>query len=233
MSPQTTACRTITGNPANNPRHLPLPNSRSFAASNPPRKPVSHPRLILREEARDSTCQHWSFSKLLPEVTISNQGLCPCLPGCLKCLSALSSSIESTPSAASGHRRLSWLDALVKRWPFSTLLLLIFVSNVFGSVFNIGYNRELIINRLMNEQQQAVFHNVAFPLYNMIVYPIGLGDYGMASSAGCSQLSDDAPRPIVHATLDRVGPTTAGQLAVLPGLSQLALLASGHWLFFL
>ena len=84
------------------------------------------------------------------------------------------SSADLTAST-SVRRCLAWLDALVRRWPFAAVLLLIFGSNAFGSVFNIGYNRELIVNRLLDETQQAVFHDIAFPLYNLIVYPIGLG----------------------------------------------------------
>jgi adenylate cyclase len=67
------------------------------------------------------------------------------------------------------------IDALVQRFPFVTLFLLVFVSNIAGSVFNIGYNSQLIVGRHMDPDQQAVFQNVALPIYNAIVYPLGIG----------------------------------------------------------
>jgi adenylate cyclase len=67
------------------------------------------------------------------------------------------------------------LDWLAGRVPFVTLFIVIFLSNAVGSVFNIGYNTGLIVKYHLDPRQQQVFHDVALPLYNAIVYPIGIG----------------------------------------------------------
>jgi adenylate cyclase len=72
-------------------------------------------------------------------------------------------------------RPRAWLDAFVQRWPFVALFLVILLSNAFGSIFNSGYNMLLIVNRLMDDQQRAAFRQVAFPIYNGVAYPLGIG----------------------------------------------------------
>jgi adenylate cyclase len=68
-----------------------------------------------------------------------------------------------------------WLRAAADRYPFVLLFLVILGSNLVGSFFNSAYNTDLILKRCMDERQRAAFWNVAFPLYNAVVYPIGIG----------------------------------------------------------
>ena len=82
---------------------------------------------------------------------------------------------DSTGPLAAGRRRGGWLDAIVQRWPFVALFLLVLVSNAFGSFFSSGYNQLLIVNRLMDEAQVRAFWRVAFPVYNAIAYTLGIG----------------------------------------------------------
>lgn len=58
--------------------------------------------------------------------------------------------------------------------PFISLFLLVALSNVAGSVFNILYNRQLIVERFLDEDQRWVFFNIAVPAYNLLAYPAGL-----------------------------------------------------------
>src|SRR5207249_3949364 len=51
---------------------------------------------------------------------------------------------------------------------------LIFLSNGMGSLFNIAYNNLLIAEHYMNAQQREVFASTAIPLYNCVVYPLGI-----------------------------------------------------------
>ena len=74
------------------------------------------------------------------------------------------------PSGRVSHR----LDAAVQRWPFVAVFLVIFASNAIGSIFNIDYNRELIVERLLDPGQQRVFTNIAFPIYNVLAYTLGV-----------------------------------------------------------
>ncbi|MCI0684783.1 MAG: HAMP domain-containing protein [Gemmataceae bacterium] len=72
-------------------------------------------------------------------------------------------------------RRRVPFDGFARRRPFIYWFVVVVVSNLAGSVFNIVYNIELIVNRLMDDRQQAVFNNLALPLYNLIAYPVCLG----------------------------------------------------------
>jgi adenylate cyclase len=83
--------------------------------------------------------------------------------------------VEPTTLPRPSGRPSAWLESLVQRWPFVALFLVILLSNAFGSVFNSGYNLLLIVNRLMDNQQRAAFRHVAFPAYNAVAYPVGLG----------------------------------------------------------
>src|SRR5690349_4286421 len=58
--------------------------------------------------------------------------------------------------------------------PYISFFLIVFVSNAFGSAFNIVYNVELIVNRYLDERQAIIFHQIALPIYNLIAYPLGL-----------------------------------------------------------
>jgi adenylate cyclase len=70
---------------------------------------------------------------------------------------------------------LRGLDPLVARMPFVMLFLVIFLSNAVGSYFNISYNLELIVAHHLDAAQKDVFKHVALPLYNAVVYPVGIG----------------------------------------------------------
>lgn len=87
--------------------------------------------------------------------------------------------MTSTAAAEPAHvlrpRRRVLGDRFARRQPFIYWFLLVVFSNLAGSVFNIVYNLELIVNRLMDERQQAVFHNIALPFYNVVAYPVCLG----------------------------------------------------------
>ena len=83
--------------------------------------------------------------------------------------------VNSTPTNPSGGRWSRRFDAAVQRWPFVAVFLVIFASNIVGSVFNIDYNRQLIVERLMDAGQQHVFSNIAFPVYNALAYTLGIG----------------------------------------------------------
>jgi len=83
-------------------------------------------------------------------------------------------SLRQSPGRfAAAIRPVAWADAVARRFPIAGVLICIFFSNILGSVFNIGYNTELIVNRLMDPDQKWVFAKVAFPFYNLVVYPVG------------------------------------------------------------
>src|SRR5687768_17434448 len=74
-----------------------------------------------------------------------------------------------------GARR--WKGFFLKRWrrhPVLWLVLIAAVSNLTGSVFNIIYNTQFIVDRVMNDAQKEVFY-FALPVYNLVAYPVGLG----------------------------------------------------------
>jgi adenylate cyclase len=62
---------------------------------------------------------------------------------------------------------------LIRRRPLLAFFLLALGSNVFGSVFNIGYNLCLIVSLHLNPAQQAAWSHVSLA-YNLIAYPICL-----------------------------------------------------------
>lgn len=63
----------------------------------------------------------------------------------------------------------------VNRFPVLSIFLLLLLSNVAGSVFNVLYNTHLIVFRYLDPQQKDIFHYVVLPLYNAVAYPICLG----------------------------------------------------------
>jgi adenylate cyclase len=67
------------------------------------------------------------------------------------------------------------LDWLAVRKPLVMLFFVIFLSNAVGSFFNISYNLGLIVAHHLDDQQRRVFTDIAVPLYNIVVYPIGIG----------------------------------------------------------
>src|SRR6266496_3555139 len=82
--------------------------------------------------------------------------------------------VAAEPSAAPSQRRKVFLHRLAQRHPFVYWFLLVVLSNAAASLFNFEYNLELIVHRLMDERQQAVFWQAAF-YYNIIAYPLCLG----------------------------------------------------------
>ena len=58
------------------------------------------------------------------------------------------------------------------RWPFPTLFVLVVLSNVAGSLFNVAYNYYLIVRHLDVPQQEA-FERV-LRVYNAVAYPVCL-----------------------------------------------------------
>jgi adenylate cyclase len=85
-----------------------------------------------------------------------------------------SSSTAELATILRARRRVPF-DRVAHRRPFIYWFLLVVISNLAGSVFNIVYNLELIVNRLMDERQRAVFGRVALPIYNLVAYPVCLG----------------------------------------------------------
>ena len=92
-------------------------------------------------------------------------------------MSSLDGQLVGTVSSPRRQRfgPLGWLDACARRYPFAALFLVMIVSNVFGSLFNISYNQSLIVERHMSKEQQRVFWEVAAPWYNVIAYPACVG----------------------------------------------------------
>src|SRR5207249_4852539 len=82
--------------------------------------------------------------------------------------------VAAEPSAAPSPRRKVFLYRLAQRHPFVYWFLLVVLSNAAASFFSFEYNLELIVGRLMDEGQQAVFWEAAF-FYNIIAYPLCLG----------------------------------------------------------
>ena len=83
--------------------------------------------------------------------------------------------VSAEPSTVLRSRRTVPANRFAHRHPFIYWFLLVVVSNAAASVFNIVYNLVLIVQRLMDAEQQAVFRDVALPLYNVIAYPVCLG----------------------------------------------------------
>src|SRR5262245_29867976 len=75
---------------------------------------------------------------------------------------------------APGPRGLRELAAPWRRWPFVTFFLLAVVSNVFGSLFNIFYNRYLIVEIHLSPAQKDAWDWVLIA-YNVVAYPLCLG----------------------------------------------------------
>lgn len=82
------------------------------------------------------------------------------------------SSIIRLAAAPRGLWRL--IHVFARKHPYVTLFFIIIGSNLFGSLFNISYNLGLIVERLLDEAQKAVFKNHALPIYNLVAYPLGL-----------------------------------------------------------
>ena len=68
---------------------------------------------------------------------------------------------------------LAWLDAIPRRFPFVGLVGAALLSNLAGSFFNFFYNTLFIVDQLPREEQKAAFWNLAGPIYNGVVYPLG------------------------------------------------------------
>jgi hypothetical protein len=124
-----------------------------------------------------------------------------------------SSSTAELATILRARRRVPF-DRVAHRRPFIYWFLLVVISNLAGSVFNIVYNLELIVNRLMDERQRAVFGRVALPIYNLVAYPSG------------AVLAGPAARPHHPRRSPRILPPPARQLPVHPGESQLPRLDS-------
>lgn len=88
------------------------------------------------------------------------------------------SSVIQQPSASGALPRATGRAApppgFIHRHPFVALLFLIIASNAAGSFFNIAYNDELIVRRCLDDAQRAAFWDVAFPIYNLVAYPLCL-----------------------------------------------------------
>jgi adenylate cyclase len=95
-------------------------------------------------------------------------------------LAALPSPNDAAGSPSGGFRSSArrvagWAWTVAMRFPFVTLFLIVFLSNVLGSLFNFFYNTQLIVDCCMDDQQKAVFWEIASPLYNVVAYPAGVG----------------------------------------------------------
>ena len=81
---------------------------------------------------------------------------------------AVQPAFAHAPSGLS--RRGLWgpLHVLALRYPFAMFLLLVLLSNVAASVFNIAYNKGFIEGQFMDAAQTEAFERIAIPLYNAI-----------------------------------------------------------------
>jgi adenylate cyclase len=65
------------------------------------------------------------------------------------------------------------LRAFVHRCPFATFLVLGILLNIAGSIFNLLYNKYLVVDSL-TEAQQAAFWHALVPIYNTVPWVVGL-----------------------------------------------------------
>lgn len=64
--------------------------------------------------------------------------------------------------------------AFARRWPFLSFCLLVVLSNVVGSYFNITYNRELVVEHNLSPAQTDAFWKVLYG-YNAVGYTVCFG----------------------------------------------------------
>jgi adenylate cyclase len=76
--------------------------------------------------------------------------------------------------AGNGTRSGRRVLAALHRWPFASFILLVILSNLVGSWFNIAYNERLIVRHHLTPAQRDAFWHVMVPAYNLVAYPIGL-----------------------------------------------------------
>jgi adenylate cyclase len=62
--------------------------------------------------------------------------------------------------------------AAIHRWPFASFFLLVILSNLVGSYFNIAYNERLIVRHHLTVAQRDAFWNVMVPAYNLVAYSV-------------------------------------------------------------
>jgi hypothetical protein len=65
--------------------------------------------------------------------------------------------------------------AFVHRAPFISFFLLVVLSNVVGSYFNITYNRHLIIEHHLQPEEVRTFWGLIVPDYNCCAYTLCFG----------------------------------------------------------
>ncbi len=69
----------------------------------------------------------------------------------------------------------SWpILTMARRWPFVFLVLLVVLSNVVGSYFNITYNQGLIVHHYLDEAQKLAFSRVTVG-FNIVAYGVAMG----------------------------------------------------------
>ncbi|MCI0640023.1 MAG: HAMP domain-containing protein [Gemmataceae bacterium] len=56
--------------------------------------------------------------------------------------------------------------------PLLGMFLCVLLSNAAGSLFNILYNRYVIVERTLDAAQQQAFYHIALPVYNLVAYPL-------------------------------------------------------------
>lgn len=76
-------------------------------------------------------------------------------------------------SASSATPSGGLLLSAARRHPFLAFCLLVVLSNVVGSYFNITYNQRLIVGHYLDESQRAAFWKVLY-LYNAVAYTAGV-----------------------------------------------------------
>lgn len=68
---------------------------------------------------------------------------------------------------------INWLFTLARRYPLISVFMLLVLSNAAGTAFNVFYNFNVIV-MYMDERQFWAFRFVAIPLYNGVVWPVGI-----------------------------------------------------------
>src|SRR5262245_48793169 len=77
-------------------------------------------------------------------------------------------SMPLLPGQLGSSRLARWIFELARRHPFIGFVLVVILSNVTGSYFNVTYNQELIVSRLTPEQVEAFW--ALFRSYNAVAY---------------------------------------------------------------
>jgi class 3 adenylate cyclase len=80
---------------------------------------------------------------------------------------------EGASPESPASRRAGLIGRSIHRRPFLWLFFVVVGSNASGSIFNILYNTNLVVERLLDPGQRRAFET-ALLIYNAVAYPLGL-----------------------------------------------------------